>query len=419
MKRFLVFGALLISCGLALFAGGQSSGSQKVKLRLLMPANEDIRQTITKDYIQPALAREYPDWEIEVENDVGADKLLTYNATGDMPDVFYADGMSFTQSLIDAGHIENLLPYITADGFADKYKVKSVIAPWKDGKLYNLDPGTDSYYVARLFIRKSMFAENNIPVPKTYAEFISACKAFIAKGIVPFTAPQPGDGVISMILMQTFVMAEDPQAVTDFYNGKIGFTDPRFVSGLSKVEELYKLGAFPPDFLTGDYGSGINQFTSKQIPMFTFFTWTMSNFENDPDVDIIPFPQVSPNVDMTKYVQIWGGPLKGYGVSSVSKFKDAAVKAAELCTMQDAIYFNSVQKVMSALDTGVQISGLSALAQKNLDLFNAAPNKLPSLSLIWEAKVASEMKLQFSALLSGQTNARAVLETGEKIRLGN
>jgi raffinose/stachyose/melibiose transport system substrate-binding protein len=424
MKRFLVFGMLLVLCGTALFAGGQSSGGQssgsqqKVKLRLLMPANEDIRQDISKNYIAPALAKEYPDWEIEIENDAG-DKLMTYNASGDMPDVFYADGMSATQPILETGHNENLLPYITTDGFADKYKVKSVIAPWTDGKLYNLDPGTDSYYAARLFIRKSMFAENNIPIPKTYAEFVSACKAFVAKGIVPLTAIQPGDMAIRLILLQTLVMAENPQAITDFYNGKTGFTDPNFISALGKVEELYKLGAFPPDFTTGDYGSAINQFTSKQIPMFFFFTWTMSSFENDPDVDIIPFPQVSPDVDMTQYLQIWGGPLKGYGVSSKSKFKDAAVKAAEICAMQDAIYFNTVQKVMSALDTGVQITGLSALARKNLDLFNAAPNKMPSLSLIWGPKVDTEIAIQFSALLTGQTSARAVLETVEKIRLGN
>jgi hypothetical protein len=144
----------------------------------------------------------------------------------------------------------------------------------------------------------------------------------------------------------------------------------------------------------------------------------MSHFENDPDVDILSFPQVSPNVDMNSYVQIWGGPLKGYGVSSVSKFKDAAVKAAEICTMQDATFFNSQQKVMSALDTGIQITGLSPLAQKNLDLFNAAANKMPSLCLIWDPAVDAEVAIQFSALLSGQTGARAVLETLEKIRLG-
>lgn len=410
--------SLLAGCsGGQTASGGSQASGEKVTLRVLLPAWDDVRKQMNSDYIEPALREKFPDYEFEFEEYTDQAKLNTYNATGDLPDVFFSGAMSYTMPIINANGAEDLLPYITEDGFADKYTVPSAIEPWTDGKLYTLNSGSDSYYTPRLYINKSMFEENNIEIPTTWDEFISVCQQFIDKGITPLSTHSFEGWAVNGFLWQMFAMAEDPDTVTKFYNGEIGFTDPAVVEAFSKIEQLAKMGAFPEGCAQMDYGATINLFKSKQVPMYMMFTWTLSELEGDEDVDFITFPSMSEDVDMTEYAQAWGGPLAGFAVSSQSKFKEEAVKVAEECTFQEALFFNKEQNTLTALDTGYEMAELSPLAQKSRDAFDAAENKLPSLTFIYSTKVVTELGIQGSKLMLGQADAQEVCEALEAIRL--
>ncbi|MBA4347629.1 MAG: hypothetical protein C0413_02115 [Clostridiales bacterium] len=391
--------------------------AEKVKLRVLLAAWDDVRKQMNSEYIEPTLQAKFPDYEFEFEEYVDQAKLNTYTATGDLPDVFFSGAMNSTLPVINSGGAEDLLPYITADGFAEKYSVKSLIEPWTDGKLYTISSGSDSYYTPRLYVNKSIFEQNGIAYPTTFDEFISVCQQFIDKGITPLTTHSFEGWAVNGFLWQTLAMAENPETVVKFYNGEIGFNDPAVVSAFSKIEQLAKMGAFPEGCAQMAYGETINLFKSKQVPMYMMFTWTLSEFETDEDVDFILFPSISPDVNMADYTQAWGGPLAGYAVSSQSKFKDAAVLVAEECAFQEALFFNKEQSALTGLDSGFEISNLSDLAQKSRDTFDSAANKLPSLTFIYSTKVVSELGIQAAKLMLGQATAQEVCDALEKVRL--
>lgn len=393
------------------------ASGEKVKLRILLAAWDDVRKQMNSEYIEPALQAKFPEYELEFEEYTDAAKLNTYTATSDLPDVFFSGAMNYTLPIINSGGAEDLLPYITADGFADKYTVKSLIEPWSDGKLYTLSSGSDSYYTPRLYVNKSMFEKNGIAYPTTFDELVTVCQQFIDKGITPLSTHSFEGWAVNGFLWQTLAMAENPETVTKFYNGEIGFTDPAVVAAFSKIEQLAKMHAFPEGCAQMDYGETISLFKNKQVPMYMMFTWTLSELEKDADVDFINFPAISQSVNMANYAQAWGGPLAGYGVSSQSKFKEAAVKVAEECTFQEALFFNKEQSTLTGLDSGSEVSNLSELAQKSRDAFDAATTKVPSLTFIYSTKVVTELGIQGGKLLLGQATAQEVCEALEKVRL--
>ncbi len=349
---------------------------EDVKLHLLLSASDEARQTMNSEYIVPMLESEFPDYDIEVEEYSDAQKLNTYNATNDLPDVFYANSAATMLPAVNAGNAMDLTDYITESGFIDKYVVKTPIEPWKDGAIYTLSSGADSYFTPRVFVNKSMFEDNGIAYPETYDELISVCEEFIALGITPISSFLTEGWPAHAFLWQNFAAGVDPQTVLDFYNGDIGFTDPKVIDAFSNIEQLAKMGAFPEGNTQMDYGSSIALFKNKEVPMYIMFTWTLAEFEEDPDVDFIDFPDMTDEIDMADYAQSWGGPLAGYGVSAKTEFPEAAVMVAEQCTFQEALFFNEVQKTPTALDTGAVIEDVSTLMQKNLDTFEAEAIRL-------------------------------------------
>lgn len=388
---------------------------ENVKLRLLIPVWDDIRKDIASK-IKEDVKTAFPDYEIEIEEYTDSDKLRTYNATSDLPDVYYSGSMTDTMPIIEAEHSLDLLEYVTEDNYLDNFTVSSVVEPWTDGKLYTLCAGSDSFYTPRIFVNKDVFEKCGVELPKTFDDLLAACEVFSEKGITPITSQTLNGQAVGMLLWQNFAAAEDPQTVIDFYNGKIGFTDEKVVAAFDKIDQLAKANAFMDGCTQMDYGANVNLFKSKGAAMYIMFTWALAEFEDDPEVDFIPWPTINEEIDPANNIQSWGGPLSGYGVSADTEFPRAAVKLVEFCVEEEAKYMNEVQHTKTAFDTGIEITGLSDLMQKNLDDFEAAENKLPSVQFIYSAEVYDEIFIQGGKLLLGEYSAQEACEALEKVR---
>lgn len=421
MFALLVITAITVSGGgstTVCWATEKTSGEEKeedVKLRLLIPVWDDIRKDIASK-IKEDVKTVFPDYEIEIEEYADNDKLRTYNATSDLPDVYFSGAMTDTMPIIEAEHSLDLLEYVTEDNFLDNYTISSVVEPWTDGRLYTLCAGADTFYTPRIFVNKDVFEECGVELPKTFDDLLAACKVFSEKGITPITSQTLNGQAVGMMLWQNFAAAEDPQTVIDFYNGKIGFTDEKVIAAFDKIDQLAKANAFMDGCTQMDYGANVNLFKSKGAAMYIMFTWALADFEDDPEIDFIPWPTINEEVDTTNNVQAWGGPLSGYGVSADTEFPHAAIKLAEFCVEEEAKYMNEVQHTKTAFDTGIEITGLSDLMQKNLSDFEAAENKLPSVQFIYSSEVYDEMLIQGGKLLLGEYSAQEACEALEKVR---
>ena len=381
--------------------------AEKVKIKFLSLSSDENRNRIREDYIKVNVGKEFPN--VEVEYDLGgggqdyANKLKAYNASGDMPDVWFSE-QNLSTVVIAAGNALDLYPYVKDSDFARKIKMKDLVSPDKDGKLYCVQPGADQYFTPRLWYHKDIFAQNNVEPPKTFDELVSVCETLKSSGIVPMSIVGKDGWTPNLHMVQTMIMAEDPQVAIDLVNNKTDFSNPVVKNALGRIQKLVQVGAFADGVTNIDYGPAMEMFTSNRSAMLAMFTWELGNLESAcPDLDFVPWPSASASVDPNNVIQYWGAPLSGYLAAANSKNPEIAAKFAMFCAVQDALYYNIEQKAPTMYDTGIEIEGVSPLMQKNLDQFDAAEIKVPSMwAATFNAKMSAEFATENSKLLTGQ-----------------
>ncbi|HEX3028532.1 MAG TPA: extracellular solute-binding protein [Clostridia bacterium] len=384
-----------------------SEPAEKIKLKFLSLSADENRNNIREKYIKVNMEKEFPN--VEVEFDLGgggqdyANKLKAYNASGDMPDVWFSE-QNLSQVVIEAGNALDLLPYVKESGFDKKFKLQDIVAPDKDGKLYCVQPGADQYFTPRLWYHKDIFKKYNLQTPKTFDELVKVCQTLKGKGIVPMSIVGKDGWTPNLHMLQTMIMAENPQVAIDMVNNKTDFSNPVVKNALGRIQKLVQIGAFAPGVTNIDYGPAVEMYTSGKAAMLAMFTWEAGNLEKaSPDTDFVAWPSAKDGVDPNGVIQYWGAPLSGYLVSANTKHPEVAAKFAMFCATQDALYYNEVQKAPTMLDTGVKIEGISALMQKNLDQFNGAKIKVPSLwAAIFNTQMSAEIATLNSKLLTGK-----------------
>ncbi|EGD49124.1 extracellular solute-binding protein family 1 [Ruminiclostridium papyrosolvens DSM 2782] len=379
---------------------------EKVKLKFLSLSADDNRNKIRENYIKTNIAKEMPN--VEVEYDLGgggddyANKLKAYNASGDMPDVWFSE-QNLSSVVISAGNALDLASYVKNTGFDKKFAMKEVITPDADGKLYCVQSGSDQYFTPRLWYHKDIFTKNNLQVPKTFDELVKVCETLKSKGITPISIVGKGGWTPNLHMLQTMIMAEDPQVAVDLANNKTDFSNPVVKNALGRIQKLVKAGAFAQGVTNIDYGPAVEMYTSNKAAMLAMFTWELPNLEKaSPDTDFMVWPAAKDGVDANASIQFWGAPLSGYLVAAKTKNPEVAAQFAMFCATQDALFYNTDNKAPTALETGVKIEGMSELAKKNLDQFNNAKLKIPSLwSAIYSTKMSAEITTLDSNLLTG------------------
>jgi raffinose/stachyose/melibiose transport system substrate-binding protein len=394
----------------------KAGDGKKVKLRVVTITTDENRNNIMEKFIKPNVAKALPNVEVEFEPGGGGDdmanKLKTYNASGDMPDIFWDDASIFTP-IYSAGNIMDLTPYITKDGFLNKYAVPDALKH-TDGKIYSLSSGSDTYFTPVIFYHKDMFEQAGVQVPKTFDELIEASKKLKSKGMVPAVTPGKGGWGPQLYMLQQMIQTGDPQAMADLINNKTDFNNPSVKAGVSRIEQLAKEGVFPEGIANLDYGPAKEMFTSKKAAMYWMFTWELPNLASDDTVDFFPFPSASDKYDPTKFVQFWGSPLNGYAVSAKTKYPEEAVKLAEFLAMADAQYFESTGAPIS-LKIGNTAQDPKPLMKKFITWYNSVPTKIPSFFLnSLDARAAAELGTQGANLLTGQYPAdKFITEMGK------
>lgn len=393
----------------------QSTGKlEPVKLKLLTISSDESRQKIMNDFIKPNSVKELPNVEIQYEETATVtEKMKIYNASGDLPDVWFS-GPQFAMAIINAGNQLNLESYITKDGYLDKFKVKDGMK-YKDG-IYCLSCGSDNYFNPKIFYHKDIFAKNNIQIPATYDQFVDACKKLSDAGVQPIAAPGKGGWAPAYYLIQNMIQMEDPAVMQDLNDNKTDFTNPVVKNAIERIVALAKSGAFGKGSANLDYGPAKELFTQNKAAMYMMFSWELPDLEkNVKDVDFFPWPAVSDKYNAKDVIQSWGSPLAGYSVSSKSKYIDEAVKLAEFCNKQDALYFESTGSLVS-FTTGNPAPVLQPLQQKNIDQFNAAKTKISTFLLnALDTKSSTEYQNLGSNLMTGQYTADQFIEDFNKV----
>jgi ABC-type sugar transport system, periplasmic component len=380
-----------------------AKNTEPIKMKLLIMSADESRKAIA-DKFEAGIPKDMPEYSVEIERAGGGEdynnKLKTYNAVGELPDIFWVDNIPNTVPLINSGMLLDLTSSVTSDGFLDKYSPKP--QAWNDGKYYVLNVGSDEYFVPRIFYRKSIFEQNKVAVPKTLDEFMAACKVFKDKGLVPWATYAKDGWCFTTYLFQNLVMSEDPQVMKDLMANKTDFSNKVCINAINRIQQMVNSGVFQQGVLTGEYGAVSDLFTQKKAAMYTMFTWIIPTLATDDDVDFFAFPQINTSIDRDKLIQIWGGPLNGYACSSKTKDPAATVKMLEYMIQTEGLYWNADQKTPTTYNSGVKLENLPALMQKHVDNYASAEKMVTFSNYVFSAKMNTEFNTLGQKVLSGK-----------------
>ncbi|MFI3213488.1 MAG: extracellular solute-binding protein [Eubacteriales bacterium] len=389
-------------------ASTESSSDEKITLRLMTISTDGNQTTILNDYILKNIEEAFPNVELEYEpgggGDDNANKLKTYNASGDLPDVWYSTADS-AGAILSAGNMQDLTQYITDDGFIDKYAVPEALQ-YNDGSIYTITSGADTYFTPRIFYNKEMFEEYGLEEPTTYDELLEICVTLKENGEVPMSIAGQGGWAPQLFLMQTMIQMEDPQVAIDILSNTGDFDNQVVVNAANRISEMAQIGAFPDGVTNLSYTNSREMFTTGRAAMFGGFSWEVSGFAELEDftVDMCMWPSASEGVVVEDTTQYWGSPLNGYAVNPNSENLEMAVKLAEFCVEQEAEFYATQGNVLNIETEGASDSSeMSSLMEKNIELYNGAEQKIASIMLnCMDTKVATEFATYGSNLLTGE-----------------
>ena len=237
----------------------------------------------------------------EVKQD---EKINLAIASNDLPDVLNPNAAEL-QTLIKNGQLQDLnqvwAKYPT-DEFRknEEYQNKVAFTPaTKDGKLYGLPlTGDFGESVPVMYVRKDWLTKVGLQAPKTMDELITVSKAFINND-------PDGNGKKDTfaIGLDNTLIGGPLEAIAAAYGamnkmwikdktGKIvyGSVQPEMKTALAKMQELFALGAFDPEFAAKDGGKVAESLTAgKTGILFGIFSspisMLMQNRLKDPNAD--------------------------------------------------------------------------------------------------------------------------------------
>ena len=175
------------------------------------------------------------------------------------------------------------------------------------GKIYGLPSGAQG--IPMVYYNKTQFKDAGITsVPKTWAEFLTACEKLKAKNYTPLLAAGAGDAWASPIMLQGImnsdVMGKNPKFNQDLKSGKASLKADA-LNAFKKFEVLTSKGYFNKDALSISYAQVKEKFESGGGAMYPMGTWQAAGTGKDFEIGVFPIPPDS------------GAPTLGAVVSQV------------------------------------------------------------------------------------------------------
>ncbi len=315
-------------------AGDQPAADAKVTLKILIHQNPPM--VAFMESFNKTFQEKHPNITIDMSV-VNANDLSTVTQTRltandvDIVDIFgFANPAQAYMKQVDAPNWQQLIEAgllldLTGQPFVKNYDDATIKdAGSYNGKVYSINLGRVSY--SGIYYNKDMFAANNVKVPTTWPELVTACETFKAAGIPCMTAGGKDGwpifvgayGLIGAIYPDQAALAEG------LWTGSIKWNDAKSLEMWTKMQvyarDMIEEGA---SGVGGDAAPG--RFASGAVAMFPGGTWYGPAIDEAKPTfkwGYIPFPG-SDNADDNKY--LFGKYDQGWAVAAGTPNKDASM----------------------------------------------------------------------------------------------
>lgn len=282
------------------------------------------------DYAVEQLKKAYPNvtLKLEVQAQDDGQKLMTYAATGNLPDI-YQVALAQIENFKESGNIMVLNDVAAATGFTDKvFESAKNILYNADGNIYAFPYAGNEYVV--WYYNKAVFEKYNVAVPTTFDELLAAVKTFNDNGITPMSL-FGSEGWITAAMYDVLATRWDAGGIAKLDNGEGSVKEEAYVNAASMFNELVKAGLFHSSVTTTNYDQASEMFLNGESAMFLNGQWYMTDAtaKLGADVDWMYYPSYDAAAYETgKTVWSGGGAAAGYAVNPNSKNAQLAAEVA-------------------------------------------------------------------------------------------
>lgn len=282
------------------------------------------------DYAVEQLKKAYPNvtLELEVQAQDDGQKLMTYAATGNLPDI-YQVALAQIENFKESGNIMVLNDVAKETGFSDKiFESAKNILYNEDGNIYAFPYAGNEYVV--WYYNKEIFEKYKVAVPTTYDELLAAIKTFNDNGIVPMSI-FGSEGWITAAMYDALATRWDGGGIAKLDNGEGSAKDEAYVNAAKMMNTLVKSGMFQKSSTTTNYDQASQMFLNGEAAMFLNGQWYMTDATATlgDKVDWMYYPSYDQaSYEAGKSVWSGGGAAAGYAVNPNSKNADLAARVA-------------------------------------------------------------------------------------------
>ncbi|ASA19708.1 ABC transporter substrate-binding protein [Paenibacillus donghaensis] len=319
---------------------GAANAGQKIKIKIYAQHFDDDTSK-PFDYAVEELKKEMPEVEIVLDEAVqdGYQKLKTFAATGNMPDIYETDWTTL-QTFAKSKNVELLDDHAATADFKAKLNTGNesrLIAP--DGHIYAF-PYTGIEFQL-LFYNKEIFAKAGITEPiKTIDQLVEASQKIKAAGFTPLSIFAKEKWITSA-LYSGFATREDTKGFGPLETkGMSELTEP-YLTAAKQIKTLEEAGLFDINATNTNYDQASSQFYQGKSAMFINGQWEIfSSTEKLGDkVDWMYWPaKDEATYENTKMYMNGAGAPGGFAVSPSSKNVDKAVEVASFIAQKYAEY---------------------------------------------------------------------------------
>lgn len=272
---------------------------------------------------------------------------------GDPPDLFFEWGGHRVLSKVRDGYVADLTEALDKDGWRETFHANAWHETTVDGRNYMI-PNAIMVSVMYWYNPK-ILARHNLPVPKTYEQFIDVMRKLKAAGETPVFCGNRDIwplGNWGAHIIHRVVGAKLYDDVLGLEPGT-SFVNPGFIEALGKIQTWAKEGFFNKGFMAiSDPDAQVTFFNGKGV-FYPMGNWLISGVQTDapPDFEYDGFnlpPMADGRGDQTSLMAL----NTGYMVSKATKHFDLAIAFLRYMTSE------SVQRRMVDAGAITAVKGL-------------------------------------------------------------
>lgn len=300
---------------------------EPVTLRIYAQYSDDDTK-VPYDYAVEQLAVDYPNvtLELDIQAQDDGQKLQTYAATGNLPDIFQV-GLSQIETFKESGNIMILDDAAKSTGFLDRaHPSAENIIYNEDGHIYAFPYAGNELVL--WYYNKALFEEYDVKVPETYEELLTAIETFNANDIVPMSIFAK-EKWITTAMYDVFATRFDPAGITKLDSGESKASEEAYTKAAETLNELVNAGMFADGATNTNYDQAAALFYEGKAAMFLNGQWEIagSTEKLGENADWMWYP-VMPGYESNKYALSGGGAPGGYAVNPNSEHKELAAEVA-------------------------------------------------------------------------------------------